>query len=256
MNKQIQVLSNVQIGNVILPIYGTAEEPLFKAMDVANVLGLTNVTDMVSRVDEEELTKLNLGSRQGETWFLTEDGLYEVFFQSRKPIAKQFKKQVKGILKELRLKGEVSVRQNRVTASQAKASMIIIESAKRMLRLSDSSVAALTNKVALAYELPVAIEYVDSKGALFSLTALLKRFGINISAIAFNKLLAAHGIIEKKTRVGKAGEKTFYSLTDKGLEFGENEVSPKNPKETQPMYYEKNFQMLLSSVNPDNLLFN
>ncbi|WP_300854391.1 BRO family protein, partial [uncultured Clostridium sp.] len=33
------------------------------------------------------------------SWFLTEDGLYEVLMQSRKPIAKAFKKEVKKILK-------------------------------------------------------------------------------------------------------------------------------------------------------------
>lgn len=38
-------------------------------------------------------------------WFLTEDGLYEVLMQSRKPIAKQFKKNVKEILKTLRKSG-------------------------------------------------------------------------------------------------------------------------------------------------------
>ena len=31
-------------------------------------------------------------------WFLTEDGLYEVLMQSRKPIARQFKKEVKKTL--------------------------------------------------------------------------------------------------------------------------------------------------------------
>ena len=35
-------------------------------------------------------------------WFLTEDGLYEVLMQSRKPIAKQFKKEVKTLLKNIR----------------------------------------------------------------------------------------------------------------------------------------------------------
>ena len=34
-------------------------------------------------------------------WFLTEDGLYEVLMHSRKPIAKRFKKQVTGILKDI-----------------------------------------------------------------------------------------------------------------------------------------------------------
>jgi anti-repressor protein len=41
--------------------------------------------------------------------FLTEDGLYEVLMLSRKPIAKQFKKQVKAILKEIRKTGSYSV---------------------------------------------------------------------------------------------------------------------------------------------------
>lgn len=36
---------------------------------------------------------------------MTEDGLYEVLMTSRKPIAKQFKKEVKKILKEIRLTG-------------------------------------------------------------------------------------------------------------------------------------------------------
>ena len=37
--------------------------------------------------------------------FITEDGLYEVLMQSRKPIAKEFKKQVKEILKTIRRTG-------------------------------------------------------------------------------------------------------------------------------------------------------
>jgi prophage antirepressor-like protein len=41
-----------------------------------------------------------------EQWFLTEDGLYELLFISRKPIAKQFKVWVRNIVKEIRLKGK------------------------------------------------------------------------------------------------------------------------------------------------------
>ena len=59
---------------------------------------------MVQRVDEDERSKFNLG-RQGDGWFLTENGLYEILMQSRKPIAKQFKKGVKTILKEIRTNG-------------------------------------------------------------------------------------------------------------------------------------------------------
>ena len=45
---------------------------------------------MLSKVDEEEKIKtfMNLNNSKvgSNTWFLTEDGLYEVLMQSRKPI--------------------------------------------------------------------------------------------------------------------------------------------------------------------------
>ena len=56
--------------------------------------------------DDERLLRTMFGAGQNrEVWFLTEDGLYEVLMQSRKPIAKQFKKEVKKILKEIRQNG-------------------------------------------------------------------------------------------------------------------------------------------------------
>ena len=86
-------------------IYGTIEEPLFLAKDVAEFIEHSDVSKMMKSVDEDEKVKnivRTLGGNQ-EMWFLTENGLYEVLMQSRKPIAKQFKKKVKEILKSLRL---------------------------------------------------------------------------------------------------------------------------------------------------------
>lgn len=104
MSNQISVLKQTELCGQQFTVYGTAQEPLFFAQDVAVMLQLTNVSDMVQRVDEDERSKFNLG-RQGDGWFLTESGLYEVLMQSRKPIAKQFKKGVKAILKEIRTTG-------------------------------------------------------------------------------------------------------------------------------------------------------
>lgn len=116
-----------------IDVWGTAEEPMFRASDVAEWLGLTNTRDMVSRVDEEELRKLNLRSRSGENWFLTEDGLYEVLMQSRKPIAKQFKKGVKNILHDIRTKGGYIATQQNDTPEMimARALKIADETIKR-----------------------------------------------------------------------------------------------------------------------------
>lgn len=88
-------------------IYGTVENPLFLAKDIADVLEHSKVSMMLKSVDDDEKLKVNnlyLGSNQ-ETWFLTEDGLYEVLMTSRKPQAKLFKKKVKEILKTIRKHG-------------------------------------------------------------------------------------------------------------------------------------------------------
>ena len=255
MNEPFKVLSTTRIGNQDFPIYGSVETPLFKVSDVANVLEHSNPRAMIQSVDEEEKVVSNaytLGGVQDVT-FLTEAGLYEVFFLSRKPIAKQFKKQVKVILKELRLKGEVSINPNRVSTSKARASMILIEGAQRLLRLSDSSVAMMVNKVADSFALPVKVDYVDATDVCFSLTTLLKNHNIAISSREFNKLLASVGIIEQKTRKSHKGDKHFWALTEKGLNYGENRINPNNDKEIQPMYYEKSFDSLLAAVNSSNL---
>lgn len=88
-------------------IYGTKENPMFLAKDVANWIEHSDVSMMLKKVDEEEKGTNNvctLGGTQ-KAWFLTEDGLYEVLMQSRKPIAKEFKREVKKILKQIRLTG-------------------------------------------------------------------------------------------------------------------------------------------------------
>ncbi|MGQ4525695.1 phage antirepressor KilAC domain-containing protein [Intestinibacter bartlettii] len=103
----LQVIYNQEVLGQDFKIYGTKEEPLFLAKDVANWIEHKNITHMMNTVDEDEkLTYTICNSGQGrEMWFLTEDGLYEVLMQSRKPIAKQFKKKVKEILKQIRKTG-------------------------------------------------------------------------------------------------------------------------------------------------------
>lgn len=103
--KEIKVFHKSTFLDKEIDVWGTADNPLFRASDVADWLGITSARDMVTRLDQDEVRRLNLRSRSGETWFLTEDGLYEALMQSRKPIAKQFKKGVKEILKSIRKTG-------------------------------------------------------------------------------------------------------------------------------------------------------
>lgn len=102
---EVKIINKSTFLDKEIDVWGSVERPLFRANDLMNWLGIKNVTTLIERVDKEEVLKLNLSSRSGDTWFLTEDGLYEVLMSSRKPIAKQFKKGVKKILHEIRTKG-------------------------------------------------------------------------------------------------------------------------------------------------------
>lgn len=103
--KEIKVINKSTFLDKEIDVWGSAEQPLFRAKDVSDWLNLKNTPEIIKRIDTEERHKFNLGRNGGDTWFLTEDGLYELLMQSRKPIAKQFKKGVKKILHEIRTKG-------------------------------------------------------------------------------------------------------------------------------------------------------
>ncbi|GGA31375.1 phage antirepressor [Psychrobacillus lasiicapitis] len=68
-------------------------DPWFVAIDVCEFLGLTNPTMALSRLDDDERAKYNLG-RQGNTNIINEYGLYSLILASRKPVAKKFKRWV------------------------------------------------------------------------------------------------------------------------------------------------------------------
>jgi prophage antirepressor-like protein len=114
LTNPIQVLSETELLGHKFTVYGTAENPLFLAKEVAECIdyakrsnGSYNTTMMLQSIDEEEKVANivdTLGGNQ-QVWFLTEDGLYEVLMQSRKPIAKEFKRGVKEILKSIRKTG-------------------------------------------------------------------------------------------------------------------------------------------------------
>lgn len=113
--KTMQMINEQDVLGRKFRVYGTWDDPMFLAKDVAEWIeysktsqGYYNVSKMLMTVDEDEKVTITIRNSEGrphEQWFLTENGLYEVLMQSRKPIARQFKKKVKEILKEIRKKG-------------------------------------------------------------------------------------------------------------------------------------------------------
>ena len=106
----IQVLDSRDILGKTVTAYGTVENPLFLAKDVAEGIGHADVTSMLRGIDDDEKIKVKIPPAylaeglqpNTEYWFLTESGLYKVLFLSRKPIAKEFKREVKKLLHDIR----------------------------------------------------------------------------------------------------------------------------------------------------------
>lgn len=88
----LQIFSNSEFGEIRTALVN--DEPMFCLIDICKALEIKNATDVAKRLDEDELTRLNLGSRAGETNFITESGLYAVILRSDKPNAKKFRKWV------------------------------------------------------------------------------------------------------------------------------------------------------------------
>ena len=108
-NNQLQIIEEREVLGKQLRIYGDFKNPLFLAKDVAEWIEYDKekIGQMLNTVDNDEkiISPIHYSGQVRNMWFVTEDGLYEVLMQSRKPIAKKFKKKVKEILKDVRKYG-------------------------------------------------------------------------------------------------------------------------------------------------------
>jgi len=107
MSNDLEVIEQRDVLGRDFKIYGDIDNPLFLAKEVAEWIEHSDVSTMLRAVDENEklVQTMFVSGQNRDLWFLTEDGLYEILLQSRKPIAKEFKKQVKQILRDVRRRG-------------------------------------------------------------------------------------------------------------------------------------------------------
>lgn len=205
----VQTISEQEVLGRSFKIYGTVDEPLFMAKDVAEWIEHSDVSTMLKCIDDDEkVSRTNPNNVCGgqNAWFLTENGLYEVLMLSRKPIAKQFKKAVKQILKDIRKHGIYAT------------DNVIDE----ILNNPDFGIELLTK---LKEERKARIE-AERKNAIlthvtktYTMTEIAKELNFK-SAIKLNNLLA-----EKKIQYKVNGTWVFYSkYSDLGYEEIKQEV--------------------------------
>ena len=127
MNNEIQKFDFK--GATLRTLTDKAGEPWFVAKDVCAILEISNPSDALKRLDDDERSRFNLG-RQGETNIVNEAGLYVLVLGSRKPEAHEFKRWVTHeVLPSIRKHGGYMAGQERMTPEQmALASMRWLQS--------------------------------------------------------------------------------------------------------------------------------
>lgn len=199
----------------------------------------------VKKILFADLQKVTAGAPEngGGTWFHE-----DVALEFARWLQPKFAIWCNDHIKELLKTGSTSINATRYQ-DVIEAKLIAIKYISEGLRMNDNSKLAMYQSVNAQHQLNLPLPvYTKAEDVKFSATTLLERIGSSMKAVEFNKKLAENGYLEQKTRTSKNGERKFWSLTDKGMEYGENQVSPKNPKETQPSYYEKKFKELYDSV--------
>ncbi len=186
---------------------------------------------MLKKIDEDEklIQTLFASGQKREMWFLTEDGLYEVLMQSRKPIAKQFKKKVKQILKQIRQTGGYIPHTPEdddmtIMAKALQISQRTIEQKNAQLRVAEEENIKLS-RVIEGYKPKV--DYVDE--ILSCNDALLTTniaFDYGLSAQALNKILCEERV-QRKVR----GQYILYAdYLGKGYTKTETKIIKDKPR--------------------------
>lgn len=126
-----------------------------------------------------------------------------------------------------------------------------LEAVANMFRMNKTNKLLMLERFYKDYNIPTNFipKYEHNCGEqMKTLTALLKEHGYKISPIKFNQILLGLGYLEERERTSSNGEvKKFKALTDKGLQYGKNNVNSSN-QEVQLLYYTDKFAELYQKV--------
>lgn len=166
-------------------------DPYWVLKDVCEVLEIKNATDVTKRLDEDEVTRLNLGGLVGEVNIINESGLYSVILRSDKPNAKKFRKWVTSeVLPSIRATGGYGVPTN------FKEALLLAVKQQEQIEKQLETITMQTQQIG---ELKPKADYLDKilkSKSLMTVTTIAKDYGM--SATQMNKLLKKLGIQYKQ----------------------------------------------------------
>lgn len=175
-----------------------AGEPWFVAKDVCDILEISNPSDALKRLDDDERSRFNLG-RQGETNIVNEAGLYVLVLGSRKPEAHEFKRWVTHeVLPQIRKTGGYipTTDMDDDMTILAKAVMIgqrTMEEQKRRIAAQESHINELEPKARFAD----AVAASDGTCLIGELAKMLRQNGLDIGQNRLFEILRQDGYLGK-----------------------------------------------------------
>lgn len=243
-------------------------EPGFVGKDVAERLGYEDPTTAIRShcrgVQILHPIPDSLGRMQ-QTRILTEPDVLRLIVSSTLPEAEAFERWVfEEVLPSIRKTGaytmhppaqahDVTALQLALVSAQMSADILRLEGSARlgMLRQAHELAGAghlLPMLPAYAIDAPSDAPAASSE-VTASLTELLRKNGVKMSAFAANKRLAELGFIAPEVRsTSNGGTRGFWSVTPAGRAYGKNVTSASSPRETQPHWYVSKFDLLLAKI--------
>lgn len=196
MNNEIQKFDFK--GAPLRTLTDEAGEPWFVAKDVCAILEISNPSDALKRLDDDERSRFNLG-RQGETNIVNEAGLYVLVLGSRKPEAHEFKRWVTHeVLPQIRKTGGYipTTDADDDMTILAKAVMIgqrTMEAQKQRIAEQQTRIVELEPKARFAD----AVAASDGTCLVGELAKMLRQNGMDIGQNRLFRLLQADGYLGK-----------------------------------------------------------
>jgi prophage antirepressor-like protein len=241
--------NNLQIFNFKEKQVRTAEidnEIYFIATDVCEVLEISNTSDAIGRLDEDEklISTLPISGQNREVLLISESGLYSLVLTSRKPEAKIFKSWItRDVIPSIRKTGSYSVKPNVREALDLSESAI---RAAKAFGLVDEQAKFAANRLihgetGINMLNKLGIELVIESGkTTFTPTQIAERMGLK-SAREVNIILQNLGYQKQ------VGGDSRWEPTEKGKPFSKMkgvDLEAKKSVKAQLVWYETIFEQL------------
>lgn len=209
---ELIIFKNAEFGQVRTVTINN--EPWFVASDICKALGLSNPSVAVSRLDEDERAKFNLGVHDSDgTNCINEYGLYNLVLASKKTEAKAFKRWITHeVIPSIRKSGGYIAGQETMSDTELMAKALLV--AQKQIEERNKQIETLQPKALFAD----AVSASKSSILVGDLAKLLKQNGVDIGQKRLFQKLRDKGYLIKQKGA------SWNMPTQRSMEMGLFEV--------------------------------